>query len=72
MSAEFYIGNGYILATIGGYTSIGGCLCVLRAQGWGMCNFQSMLILEYMYILKNAYSLTYILPTIGEYIYSPI
>ena len=38
MSVEFlYIGIGYILPTIGGYMSFGGCQCSLREQGWGIC-----------------------------------
>ena len=40
MSVEFlYIGIGYILPTIGGYMSFGGCQCSLREQGWGICIF---------------------------------
>ena len=29
-----YICIGYILPTIGGFMSVGGCLCALWAQGW--------------------------------------
>ena len=35
----FYIGIGYILPTVGGYMSFGGCQCSLREQGWGICIF---------------------------------
>ena len=34
-----YIGIGYIPATIGEYTSVGGCLSSFQAQVWGMCIF---------------------------------
>ena len=34
-----YLGIGYIPATIGEYTSVGGCLGGLQAQDWGMCIF---------------------------------
>ena len=34
-----YIGIGYIPATIGEYTSVGGCLGGLQAPAWGMCIF---------------------------------
>ena len=34
-----YLGIGYIPATIGEYTSVGGCLGGLQAQAWGMCIF---------------------------------
>ena len=32
-----YICIGYILPTIGGYMTVGGCLCALRALGWETC-----------------------------------
>ena len=50
-----YIGIGYIPATIGEYTSVGGCLGGLQAQAWGMC------------IFWNIHLIGYILQTIGEY-----
>ena len=34
-----FICIGYILPTIGGYMSFGGCQCSLREQGWGICIF---------------------------------
>ena len=34
-----YICIGYILPTIGGHISVGGCLCALWAQGWGIYIF---------------------------------
>ena len=36
---NIYICIGYILPTIVEYCSVGGCLCALRAQGWGIYMF---------------------------------
>ena len=42
---NIYICIGYILPTIGGYMTVGGCLCALRALGWG-----KHVSVEYIYL----------------------
>ena len=55
---NIYICIGYILPTIGGYMTVGGCLCALPGAGLGnMCQLNI-----YIYICIG-----YILPTIGGY-----
>ena len=56
------IGIGYILPTFGEYTSFGGFLCALRAQGWGI-----FLVRNVHFLICIHTCIRYKLPTFGEY-----
>ena len=58
---NIYICIGYILPTIGGYMTVGGCLCALRALGRGSAGLGTMCQ------LNTCTCIGYILPTFGEY-----
>ena len=58
---NIYICIGYILPTFGGYMTIGGCLCALRALGRGSAGLGTMCQ------LNTCTCIGYILPTFGEY-----
>ena len=69
-----YICIGYILPTIVEYCSVGGCLCALQAQGWGIYMFWDIYL--YWICFANNFGVLfvwglyicigYILPTIVE------
>ena len=51
---NIYICIGYILPTIGGYMTVGGCLCALPGAGLGnMCQLNIYIYLYWIYSANN-------------------